>query len=1056
MIKFRVKTKSNKVLGPFVFSELIELGHKDAIDDSCLFQKFPTGDWAPVNAIPELSELFSKIEEPVSVKEETQKEVKYAQTDSEQKHHTLIGEDKTAFNEFKFSKDKEFDIDYQEIEEKFKAKKELEDEAKDEIGEEGPPPIDKTVLVNVSSLKKKSIDKEEDEDVAKTVVVNNFRDEFDLDSDGEDSDGSDEEEGKDKMPEPEPEEVVDSDAATQMFNLAELKKEELPTKTEDYSDIELQIMQEERRLKKKPKKKVVQKHVEKKEVTNNKKRNLVVVLFLVVTIIFLLPEEKKDIQTVVVPKISFPVATEVAQPQKAQLAYKEGMALFKQEGFVNRISAANKFNLSLRYKFSGNPAISKLIHAYSDLLIDTQNKFEAGQVLSKLIRIEDSKLLSDIDVVIGAAQFYAYFQKYETAIFTIERYNYLKSNKPSIKMFSIYLNYLLKAGELDKAKIVYDKLFQAKLRTVESIDAMVNYLLLNENSTDALKLITENKEKFQSDYRFLIIYGDLLLELEKMGELNKIASILIAKYGGGSPYNFAQGLKFMGFVKAYNKDIQGATKLFQQSLKIYDDESLRDTLATLDVAGSDLTQKVISTSKIKVLIRQSKDEVALLNWDRAFELALRAVSLDETSIDAKLYLAELQVKRGYFDFAITTLTKLRALHPVNPRINYALIKANIMSYKKDEAKRLLSALSTSEKFRETFEFHMLLGLYYNLIANDKMAFDKFKAAARVNPLSDIAQFEMAKIAFKNKKFKQTKIFLNEAMGLNPSNIDYKILNSKVLYETDGVTTAIGYLRQELLEHRDNPKLYGQIAVFYYRDQNYEAYREMKEVLDRLNKKDGALYSYLVEVSEIERNYKELIENAIKLLVYEPGNLLVREKLIITYIHMNNYGLASQHLDILEKRLPTYPRINYYRSKILFSQRKFRDAEKAALVEIEKHPNSEFGYYMLGEIYLIGKKVQEAKKNLSKAIQINKNYFDAIFSMGKLTFQTREFVPSLQFFQRANRLNPNDPDLNKMMGFLYKELGQPNLAIDKFQRYLTLSPAARDRQNILALINALKR
>lgn len=1048
MIKFRVKTKSNKVLGPFIFSELVELGEKNAIDEGCLYQKFPTGDWAPLNAIPELSQLFIKVasDEPIKplnkVEEKPVEEVRYAQTDSEQKHHTLIGEDKTSFNEFKFSKDKNLNINYDEIEEKFKAKKE-----QDEI-EALNAGVEKTVVVNISKLKPP---KNEDDEIEKTVVVNNLKDIIDE----EDSDNDNKEEKKEEEI---VEEVIVDDAATTMFNLEELKKEQLPTKTEDYSDLELQIKQEERNLKKKPKTPKVEKKVkdkDSKKAKSNKKRNLTMALFLVVTLIFLMPDEKKSVQSVIVPKIVFPVATEVAAPKKSQQSYLEGIKLFKKGDYVSRVAAANKFYESLRFMFNKNPAASKLIHVYSDLLIDTQDSKKAGQVISKLLRIEESRLLNDIDVVIGAAQFYAFFRKYETAIFTIERYNYLKSNKPSVKLFSIYLNYLLKAGELEKAKIVYEKLFKAKVKTVESIDAMVNYLLLNENSTEALKLIQSNESKFKSDYRFLIVYGELLLELEKMEELQKVGTVLTAKFGGGSPFIFSQGLKFMGFVKAYGKDIQSATKLFEQSLKIYDDESLRDTLATLDVAGSDLTQKVIATSKIKVLIRQSKDEVMLLNWDRAFELALRAVSLDETSIDAKLYLAELQVKRGYFDFAIKTLSKLRALHPLNPRINYALIMANIRSYKKEEAKRLLSTLSTSEQFRETFEFQMLLAHYYNLIVNDKMAFDKFKAASQINPLSDEAFYEMSKIAFKNKKFKQTKLFLNEAISLNPSNIDYKILNSKVLYETDGVRTAIGYLRQELMEHRDNPKLYGQIAVYYYRDQDFEAFNEMKEVLDRLNKKDGALYEYLVEVSEIERNYSDLVENALKLLVYEPGNLLVREKLVITYIHLKNYSAANKHINILEKRLPTYPRLNYYRSKIFFKQNKFIEAENFAQSEIKMHPNSEYGYYMLGEIYLRAKKVQESKSNLSKAIQINKRYFDAIFSMGKLTFQTREFVPSLQFFQRAFRLNPTDPDLNKMMGFLYKELGQPNLAIDKFNRYLTLSPNAPDRRNILALINQLK-
>ena len=45
-----------------------------------------------------------------------------------------------------------------------------------------------------------------------------------------------------------------------------------------------------------------------------------------------------------------------------------------------------------------------------------------------------------------------------------------------------------------------------------------------------------------------------------------------------------------------------------------------------------------------------------------------------------------------------------------------------------------------------------------------------------------------------------------------------------MYELDDVNTAIGYIRNELSRTPDNAQLLGQIAIYYFRDQNYSEYK----------------------------------------------------------------------------------------------------------------------------------------------------------------------------------------------------------------------------------------
>lgn len=1037
MRKYRVKNDDGRILGPFSLSQLEELNQKDQIYETSLFQVFPIGDWEKASDLKEINKIFhSKPAQKVPEKP--------LENNVSQKVPNQIDPDSTAFREFKFDRNEEELVDYSQL------KKEYGKPEEEEVAEDDG--FEKTVVVNRKSL---------GQEIDKTVVVSrNDLEELEEGADVlDDLDGSGTEAKKEeKVVEPKVEEPkISADDKTMIASVKDLQVPVVANVEDDVAEIESKLrsfelegsVEQKRRSKKKPKK-------EKKgeSAPLKSKKNLSMALFLVVAIIFLLPEEEEQkVEKVLRPKIIFPVAEANRSPKEAEEKRKQGLKEMLKGDYISTIKATGHFKRSLELQFKQNRSLSYLIYSYSKLLPETGRNLIAGRTLFRLINIQRPKILSDSYMALGTAGFYSHYKKHDTAIYVIE--NHLRLNKPTPLLFAAYLDELLEVGNFVQAEKIFDKLKSAKTKRFEVVRSLVNYYVANENLDEAIKLAKKNHEKFVKNYKFLTLYGNLLLKNQDYKTLAKVTKYLIENKGGGSPFVYSEALKFMGYIAIYKGKTEEVAKYFNASLKYYNSDELKQVLAALEVEGTDLTKEIITKSKIDVLIKNSKKEAKDLRWDEAFQLAVQASDLDESNLDSQLYLASIQSQRGYLNAAISTLEKLREKYPTNINVNYELIMANIRAYKKTEAKRLIAMMSTNAKFKSSFEYLAILGHYYALAGNDKLSFERFKGALQKNPLRDDIYYEMSLVAFKNNKFKKCKQFLNEAQQLDPRNIDYKILYSKVLFEEDGLETAVGYLRSQLEKFKDNPKILGQIAVLYYRDQSYSEYKEYKERLERLKTKDESLYEFLVETSELEKNNKTLIQSAEKLVIIAPGNLEVRMKLANALTEEKQFQKAIDQLNEVEERLSSYPRVNFFKARIYILNKDYKKAEVAAKKETKLNPESEYGYYILGETYLKLKKFPQAKKNLEKSIQLKPDFYECLLSLGWLKFKQGYYPAARELYQRALRQRPSDPEIHKRLGYVYKEIGQSAMAAEEFRTYLNLNPVAPDQNIIKRLIRQLQ-
>ena len=1040
MRKYRVKNDDGRVLGPFSKGQLEELYIKNQISETSLFQVFPVGDWEKLNDLSEIKSVFAQM----SAEAETvTKTIPVVEKDPGVKEKSKPPvEENTAFREFKFSNQNDEPVDYSNFEKEMKPEVETEPEV--------PAGFDKTVVVKRPSAPV---------NIDKTVVVNkNTLAELDEDIE-DDVDSEVESEAAQVEPVKPVEPVVEeisTDDKTMIANVKDLLPEtnsieddiaEIESKLRS-SEVEGNVEQKRRSKKKEPKRRKEEKGKLKS------KKNLSVALFLVIALVFLMPDDKEEKVTKVLrPKISFPVAEAYKKPAESKQKLKEGIEKFYVGGYINTIKSTGFFKRSLELQFRDNEALSYLIYAYSKLLPESGNALRDGKTLFKLINIQRPKILSDSNMALGTAGFYSFFGKHDTAIYYIE--NYLRLNKPTPLLFARYLEELLAVGNYVQGQKIFDKLVKAKRKKFEVIRALTKFYIANEKLDEALKLAQSYHEKYITNYKFLTLYGNLLLKKQNYKKLVKITKYLIENKGGGSPYVYSEALKFMGYIAIYKGKTDDVAKYFKASLKYHDSEELKGVLASLDIAGTDLSKEIIKKSKIEVLIKKSMAEAKNLEWDKAFQYAVEASDLDEMNLASQLYMASIQSRRGYLNSAIKTLNNLREKYPTNRHVNYELVMANIRSFKKSEAKRLIATLSTIPNFKSSFEYLAILGHYYALAGNSKLSFERFKGAIQKNPLRDDIYYEMALVAYVNKKFKKCKQFLNEAQLLDPRNIQYKILYSKIIFEEDGIETAIGYLRNQLEKFKDSPQILGQIAVFYYKDQSIEEYKEYRERLERLSTKDEGLYRFLVETSELEKNDKSIIESAEKLLIISPGSLDIRMTLASSLTRMGKHQAAIDQLNEVEERLNSYPKVNYFKAKIYIINRDYKKSEFAAKKEIELNPSSEYGYYILGETYLKTKNYAQAKKNLEKAIQLRPDFYECLLSLGWLKFKQGYYPAARELYQRALRQRPSDPEIHKRLGYVYKEIGQSAMSIEEFKTYLNLNPVAPDQNKIKRLIRQMQ-
>lgn len=799
-----------------------------------------------------------------------------------------------------------------------------------------------------------------------------------------------------------------------------------------------------------------------KKVKKKKKHILSIFSFLLfVFSIFILLDDEEKVQKhsrsnfkSLDPEISFPSRYDVEDNGRAKTYYKEALQELAKESYASSVIASRLLNKSVQNKFFDNPAMAKLIFTYSDNLRNSREKNDDANSTFKLVQIFKNKAFTDPSFASAISYFYYSIKKYGAALKIIDKYMTLNSKKITLELFSVRLLVLNKLGEFDKGKKVAESLIIQKKINLFTLKSLYEFYTIQDQKNEKVKIL-KRIEKSYPDSAFLMAEkGVLHIENEDYPALFKLLRHFSAVGSESSRYYYSRYLYLKGMYYAYNKKIKLASKLFKDSLSIYESSLLVEKLALLEEAEDVGVNLLILNSKAKKLLTQARFDLKDNELNYAFSKALEASSIAPEFVDAKLFLAELQIKRGYINDALDLLEKLYKKNSSSLKVLFSLIDGYTEGFK---FRKVVSLFNAAQNLRvsQSEQFFMAKAKYSIYLGDLNSGVGWLKRAINVNPLNDENIYSLAKLYFKFHKYLEGKTVLTRAMNLDPTNVAYRVSFAEALYETENSNAAISYLYNVLEDFVDEPKIYGAIGIYYYKSGQIKKYEEVKDKLDTLPKKDGTFYKFLINSARLDDNVEKVIIYSLKLLEVNSGDLAVRLKLASIYTDLQRYKKAKKQLDIIESRFDTYPRLQYLKARLYFLIEDITKAKKLVKKEILENPRVIDGYLLLGDILIKEKRLVEAKKQYLQALKLNPKSLDAILGIAYIAFHSDQYDMALDQYQKALEMNPGIPKIYRLLADAYRKLSQSQLAVKNYKHFLELSPSSKYKNRIKRYIKTME-
>ena len=1030
--QYRIKIKE-RIVGPVTSGQIVELYLKGHIKGNEDCQEFPAGNW---QTLSNFKDLINDIGRGIKNKTDIESEkMRPFHDDSEIREFAYNSEDKIIledpvevedkFQEFK--KDRRASDKSSSLNDE--SEKNISIEESHEISEKNSD-IEKTRVISTGNLKNKT--------VSTTVVIT--RDEL------KEMETEEIEEEKEEIEE---KVVVNIEEKTQFLNIGteldilhsesdefekEIKNAIALRENDDVAVVEVDDEDSEDVRENKKKKK-----------TKKKIRPIIAIVFVALIYYLLMDEEKVIVFKPIYTSFNFPMPFEMQDDKMANKLYRQGNVEYKKGTYLTKIKAAKLYSQSLSHKFRDNVAIEKLILTYAELFPSVKDKLKASRVLFQLIQYSRATIYKSADAATGTALFYSNMKLYESSVDTIENYLRMKS-RPSVKLFSVYLDVMLRSDNFENLKKIYDILDKVKNKSPEAYISLANYHKFNQDFDKAADLIGIGVRKHKKSVPLLLKYADVLLENQNYSKLKKVLGLVEGLKSEYNPTYYSKYLESLGMVSALKGRVELATSFFKSALKYSESTELRNKLSVLKLEGSNASIHLIAESKCIKLINDSKRLFASGRKDMSLLKAIEAFDLLPNYVPAGLHLAKLQLERGYFERSLKLLNEIHEKYIMNHEVTYQLVLTQLRSYRPYEAKQTLLKMVSSD-FGLTFYYASALGRYYVYEKNFQLAKKWISKSLSLNPMFSKDYYVLAKMFVRYKKFKFARKKIDEAINLEPQNLDFKILYATIFYEIDGANAAIGYLRELLKKFPNNPRIIGEITKLYSRSGQVKYYERYRKRLENLMEKDEFFYRYLLNMSELESDYPKMAETLIKLVKIKPGDIGFLLKLGEAYLFLEKYDKASKVFKSIKERLPYFPKVNFFLGEISMYKNEYEDAFNYGVVELKENPRSEFGYFLKGKSLYYLKKYSQSVKALEKSISLNGEFLDALKFLAKIKKRQNYLAQSRELYIRAKNQDKNDPEIYKELAEIYENTGQRALALEHYKLYLEIDITAPDRNKI---------
>ncbi len=300
-----------------------------------------------------------------------------------------------------------------------------------------------------------------------------------------------------------------------------------------------------------------------------------------------------------------------------------------------------------------------------------------------------------------------------------------------------------------------------------------------------------------------------------------------------------------------------------------------------------------------------------------------------------------------------------------------------------------------------------LGITYERLERFPEAVEMYKNLCEIYPDEFEIHRKVAEFLCKLGDYKQSRAYINKAVGLEPDYIDGYIALGNCLLNNEQYKDAIEAYKEAIKIDPELSELHYNLGIAFYangqkveameeykkaiglNENDYKSYYNLGVVLDELGEKEDAVlrFQHCLDIKpdfyEASNNlaivlctvgeYKEAMETYIKALQYNPTNHELYFNLAITLECQGREEHAEELYNKIIKMKPDFFDAYYNLAVIMCNRGDLQGAEECLRKATECEGHYAKAYYQLARIYAMSREYGRCIDNLNKAINLSREY-----------------------------------------------------------------------------------
>ena len=656
----------------------------------------------------------------------------------------------------------------------------------------------------------------------------------------------------------------------------------------------------------------------------------------------------------------------------------------------------------------------------------------------------------------------------------------------------------------NKGKALYEKgeYVQAKLEFKNSLQIDPNFAegyymlgmveLYEKNWRNAYGLFSKAVELDADLLGAQVALGKILIMARQKNKAREKADLVLAK----DPNHEDALLLRATCLKADQNDVEAERILKSVIEKNPNRPDPYLMLANMKLKGGDaagarnILQGLLSRDETNQVARLMLIQILEKNQDlTGAEAEFKAlISQDPENDTPKLLLASFYNRTNRSKEAENILKDLTEAHP--DKVESHLYLARFYKEKEQNDAMVAVLHKTIEDMPDKYAAYDMLAKHYLQTKAKNEAIElleQFMTKVGTGPDFLRAKLLMAGIHYQEEEFDDALKLADEVLKENAKDVGAHLLKGNVLAVRRDLAGAIGEYRAVLREEPQNISASLKLAkVHLFNDEASLAEDTYKKILE-INPKESQARFGLADVYRRKGQLEPATEQLQEVLTINPddthalmalgdvslarkdlegaGRYFTRLSALEPHsapVHYKNGVIKlmgkkpKEAASLFEKALNADPDFVPALSQLmnmLVKEKKLDKAFERCRQQIAKSPNNPRYHVLLGGLHAFGKDFDAARNSFEKALDIDPDSSDALFSLARLEQSLGSIDEALAKYQKLRERNPNNLRIAMLVAILLEQKGEYEQAIGIYAQVLKKNPNSSTAANNLAFYYA---